>query len=234
MLHQLRCSTQDVVVHSFRELKARWALRNWRSPTGIMVFGASWTVTLRVEQISLLLPEQIPELYQSLYKAGGVFTPPPGGGWCSTQRGLIQRDPLSTLSKFRTRQRTRQLFCGANAESPALAGLWFWYCYVILWLRGRTAAVICQDRSAWCELRPFLYARSQSAIGRRRRILADSLILSHRSSNEVIGFQSTANSNLGLQVRPLSDPLLSRSRRLKSGPSGFKAGEVGKAVAGGV
>ena len=37
---QLRCSTQDVVVHSFRELKARWALRNWRSPTGIMVFGA--------------------------------------------------------------------------------------------------------------------------------------------------------------------------------------------------
>ena len=39
---------------------------------------------------------------------------------------------------FPTRQRTRQLFCGANAESPALAGLWFWYCYVILWLRGRT------------------------------------------------------------------------------------------------
>ncbi len=33
------------------------------------------------------------------------------------------------------------------------------------WLRGRTAAVICQDRSPWCELRPFLYARRQSAIG---------------------------------------------------------------------
>ena len=65
---------------SFRELKARWALRNWRSPTGIMVFGTGWTVTVRVEQISLLLREQILELYQSLYKAGGVFTPPPEGG----------------------------------------------------------------------------------------------------------------------------------------------------------
>ena len=80
MLHQLRCSTQDVVVHSFRELKARWALRNWRSPTGIMVFGVGWTVTVRVEQISLLLPERIPELYQSLYKAGDVLPPPGGGG----------------------------------------------------------------------------------------------------------------------------------------------------------
>ena len=79
MLHQLRCSTQDVVVHSFRELKARWALRNWRSPTGIMVFGVGWTVTVRVEQISLLLPERIPELYQSLYKAGDVLPPPRGG-----------------------------------------------------------------------------------------------------------------------------------------------------------
>ena len=152
MVHQLRCSTQDVVVHSFRELKARWALRNWRSPTGIMVFGAGWTVTVRVEQISLLLPEQIPELYQSLYKAGGVFTPPPeGGGGCSTQRGLAQRDPLSTLSKFRTRQRTRQFLICPNAENPALAGLWCWYCYVFLWLRGRTAAVICRSRSAWCD-----------------------------------------------------------------------------------
>ena len=65
-------------MHSFRELKARWALRNWRSPTGIMVFGVGWTVTLRVEQISLLLPERIPELYQSLYKAGA--SPPRGGG----------------------------------------------------------------------------------------------------------------------------------------------------------
>ena len=44
-----------------------------------MVFGAGWTVTVRVERISLLFPEQIPELYQSLYKAGGVFTPPRGG-----------------------------------------------------------------------------------------------------------------------------------------------------------
>ena len=42
-----------------------------------MVFGVGWTVTLRVEQISLLLPERIPELYQSLYKAGA---PPPRGG----------------------------------------------------------------------------------------------------------------------------------------------------------
>ena len=139
MLHQLRCSTQDVVVHSFRELKARWALRNWRRPTGIMVFGAGWTVTLRVEQISLLLPKQIPELYQSLYKAGGVFTPPPGGGGCSTQCGLAQRDPLSTLSKFRTRQRTRQLFCGANAESPARAGLSDCRCWYKYELRGPTA-----------------------------------------------------------------------------------------------
>ena len=38
---------------------------------------------------------------------------------------------------FRTRQRTRQLFCVANAESPALAGLWCWYCCVFLWLRGQ-------------------------------------------------------------------------------------------------
>ena len=65
-------------MHSFRELKARWSLGNWRSPTGIMVFGVGWTVTLRVEQISLLLPERIPELYQSLYKAGA--SPPPRGG----------------------------------------------------------------------------------------------------------------------------------------------------------
>ena len=45
-----------------------------------MVFGAGWTVTVRVERISLLLPEQIPELYQSLYKAGGVLPLPPGEG----------------------------------------------------------------------------------------------------------------------------------------------------------
>ena len=88
MLHQLRCSTQDVVVHSFRELKARWALRNWRSPTGIMVFGVGWTVTLRVEQISLLLPERIPELYQSLYKAG-ASPPPPGGRWGGGQLNAV-------------------------------------------------------------------------------------------------------------------------------------------------
>jgi hypothetical protein len=70
----------------------------------------------------------------------GAFLPPPRGwGGCSNQRGLTQRDPLSTLSKFRTRQRTRQLFCVANAESPALAGLYFCYCCVFLWLRGRTA-----------------------------------------------------------------------------------------------
>ncbi len=31
----------------------------------------------------------------------------------------------------------RQLFCEAHAESPARAGLCFWYCYVFLWLRGR-------------------------------------------------------------------------------------------------
>ena len=151
ILYQICFGPQDVVLHSFRELKARWALRNWRSPTGIMVFGAGWTVTVRVERISLLLPEQIPELYQSLYKAGGVFTPPAGGGGCSTQRGLAQRDPLSTLSKFRTRQRTRQFLICPNAESPALAGLWFWYCYVFLWLRGPTAAVICHGRSVLCE-----------------------------------------------------------------------------------
>ena len=156
MLHQLRCSTQDVVVHSFRELKARWALRNWRSPTGIMVFGVGWTVTLRVEQISLLLPERIPELYQSLYKAGA---PPPGGavgGW-STQRGLAQRDPLSTLSKFRTRQRTRQFLICPNAESPALAGLLCWYCYVFLWLRGRTAHNVA---STFCWRESVLNART--------------------------------------------------------------------------
>jgi len=36
-----------------------------------------------------------------------------------------------------TRQRTRQLFCVAKAESPALAGLWCCYCCVFLWLRGQ-------------------------------------------------------------------------------------------------
>ena len=99
MLHQLRCSTQDVVVHSFRELKARWALRNWRRPTGIMVFGAGWTVTLRVEQISLLLPKQIPELYQSLYKAGGVFTPPPEGGGVLNSTRFGPKGPVINLEQ---------------------------------------------------------------------------------------------------------------------------------------
>jgi hypothetical protein len=58
--------------------------------------------------------------------------------------------------------------------------------------------------------------------------------LTHCSSNELISFPSTPNSSLGLQVKPLSDPPLSRSRGLKSGPSSFKAGEVGEAIAGGV
>ena len=44
MLHQLRCSTQDVVAHSFLELKVRCALGNWRSPTGIMVSGELFTI----------------------------------------------------------------------------------------------------------------------------------------------------------------------------------------------
>ena len=84
---------------SFRELKARWALRNWRSPTGIMVFGTGWTVTVRVEQISLLLPEQILELYQSLYKAGGVFTPPPEGGGVLNSTRFGPKGPVINLEQ---------------------------------------------------------------------------------------------------------------------------------------
>ena len=86
-------------MHSFRELKARWALRNWRSPTGIMVFGAGWTVTVRVERISLLFPEQIPELYQSLYKAGGVFTPPPEGGGVLNSTRFGPKGPVINLEQ---------------------------------------------------------------------------------------------------------------------------------------
>ena len=37
------------------------------------------------------------------------------------------------------------------------------------WLRGRTAAINCHGRSASCKLRPFLYARSQSAIGSAKK-----------------------------------------------------------------
>ena len=70
----------------------------------------------------------------------GAFLPLPlKVGGCSTQRGLAQRDPLSTLSKFRTRQRTRQLFCGANAESPARSGLSDCRCWYKYELRGPTA-----------------------------------------------------------------------------------------------
>ena len=61
---------------------------------------------------------------------------------------------LSPSHIFPTRQRTRQLFCRANAESPALARLYCWYCYVFQWLRGPTAAVNCQGRSAWCDCLP--------------------------------------------------------------------------------
>jgi hypothetical protein len=87
-------------------------------------------------------------------QGGGAFLPLlRGWGGCSTQRGLAQRDPLSTLGKFRTRQRTRQLLFSPNAESPALAGLWCWYCYVFFWLRGRTTTVNCRGLSAWCETR---------------------------------------------------------------------------------
>ena len=64
-----------------------------------MVFGAGWTVTIRVEQISLLLPEQIPELYQSLYKAGGVFTPPPEGGGVLNSTRFGPKGPVINLEQ---------------------------------------------------------------------------------------------------------------------------------------
>jgi hypothetical protein len=51
------------------------------------------------------------------------------------QNILAQRDLPSDSSKIPTRQRTRRLFCGANANSPAKSGLYFWYCGFIFWLR---------------------------------------------------------------------------------------------------
>ena len=96
-------------MHSFRELKARWALRNWRSPTGIMVFGVGWTVTLRVEQISLLLPERIPELYQSLYQAGGVFTPPPEGGGVLNSTRFGPKGPVRPSNECPATNKAKQM-----------------------------------------------------------------------------------------------------------------------------
>ena len=107
---------------SFRELKARWALRNWRSPTGIMVFGTGWTVTVRVEQISLLLPEQILELYQSLYKAGGVFTPPPEGGGVLNSTRFGPKGPVINLEQVSNAATDAAISYLPKCRKPRISG----------------------------------------------------------------------------------------------------------------
>jgi aryl-phospho-beta-D-glucosidase BglC (GH1 family) len=65
------------------------------------------------------------------------------------------------------------LFCGANAESAALAGLLFWYCYVFSWLRGPTATVICHGHSVWFEQHSLAKGTNQGEFGRTYKGVAN-------------------------------------------------------------